>query len=314
MYKFVVVFISLWSALVQADKKQIWVYTSIYKEFATPIKSAFEKKNPDVDVEIFQGGSEKLQSKVEAELISKKLQVDILLTSDPFWSHDLDSRGLIFHRTNHQGVETNYYSMMVLICHKNVPVDQRPTSFQDLTKPIFKSVIQSGSPLESGTSFTAVAYLSEKYGWDYFKKLRDLDLASSGGNSTVIQKVESGEKKIGIVLLENALAARKRGSPIDIIYPSDGSIPIPSVQAIFNGTKQKDATSKFADFILSKEGQELLRAGYMYSILGGVEPPEGARPFKEITKNSMPMTSNFIESVTKNSKSIKKQFSEIVLQ
>jgi iron(III) transport system substrate-binding protein len=204
--------------------------------------------------------------------------------------------------------------MMVLICHKNFPPTQRPNSFQDLTKSSFKNLIQSGSPLESGTSFTAVAYLSKKYGWDYFKKLRESDLASSGGNSTVIQKVESGEKKIGIVLLENALAARKRGSPIDIIYPSDGSIPIPSVQAIFSGTKEKEAASKFADFILSREGQQLLRAGYMYSVLNGIEAPEGARPFKEITKNSMAINSEFISSVIKNSKNIKKQFSEIVLQ
>ena len=46
-----------------ADKTQIWIYTSIYKEFAQPLKEAFEKKNSGIEAQIFQGGSEKLQAK-----------------------------------------------------------------------------------------------------------------------------------------------------------------------------------------------------------------------------------------------------------
>src|SRR5947207_1496173 len=92
-------------------KTDLWVYTSIYKEFAAPLEKAFEDKNPDVDVQIFQGGSEKIQSKVEAEATAKRLQVDLLLTSDPFWSEDLVTRGLVDSRPSHPPVETNYYSL-----------------------------------------------------------------------------------------------------------------------------------------------------------------------------------------------------------
>src|SRR4051812_18982000 len=115
-----------------AAKKEIWVYTSIYKEYAGPLKAAFESKNPDLEVQIFQAGSEKLQAKVETELRSQKLQADLLLTSDPFWSRDLDQRGLVLHRKGHEPIETNYYSLMVLICHKDLPAASRPGSFSDL--------------------------------------------------------------------------------------------------------------------------------------------------------------------------------------
>jgi iron(III) transport system substrate-binding protein len=297
-----------------ASKKELWIYTSIYKEFAAPLKAAFEAQNPGVEVQIWQGGSEKIQSKVEAELSAGKPQADVILTSDPFWSEDLETRGLALKAPGRNAVETNYYSVMVMISHKSVPLSERPKAFTDLTNPRFKDTVKAGSPLESGTMFSTVAALSRKYGWDYFQKLAGNKIASSGGNSTVIQKVESGEKKFGIVLLENALAAIKRGSPVEIIYPADGAVPIPSVQVILKSTKEPELASKFAEFVLSKNGQELLRNGYMYSVRKDVTAPEGARPLAEIIKGSAPWTKETILAVAKDSKNIKKKFSEIVLE
>lgn len=295
-------------------KSELWVYTSIYKEYAAPIEAAFEKANPDVDVQIFQAGSEKVQAKVEAELLAKKVQADIVLTSDPFWSLDLKKRGLALDRPGHDAVETNYYSLMVMIAHKDFPAAKRPKSFQDLMKGEFKGLLQSGSPLESGTMFSTVAYLSRKYGWEYFEKLRGNNLASAGGNSTVIQKVESGEKKVGIVLLENALTALKKQSPIEVIYPEDGSIPIPSVQVVLKDAKHPKEATRFADFILSEDGQKLLRNGNMYSVHPKVPPPDGAKPLAEVTAKSTPWTPEIQMQVADGAKDIKKKFAQLILE
>src|SRR6478672_7662284 len=82
----------------QAAKKQLWVYTSVYKEFIAPIEKEFEAKNPGIDLQEFQAGSEKIQAKVEAELAAKKIQADVLMISDPFWGTELERRGLAFKR------------------------------------------------------------------------------------------------------------------------------------------------------------------------------------------------------------------------
>jgi iron(III) transport system substrate-binding protein len=295
-------------------KTELWVYTSIYKEFADPLSKAFEAKNPDVSVQVFQAGSEKIQAKLEAELIAKKPQADIILTSDPFWGSELERRDLAVARAGRPAAETNYYSLMVLVAHKDLPAAQRPGSFAELTDPRFDRMVQMGSPLESGTTFSTVAYLSEKFGWSYFEKLRKNHVASSGGNSTVIQKVESGERKLGIVLLENALAAQKRGSPIEVIYPSDGSIPIPSVQVVLKTSPRTQVARRFAEFVLSSEGQGLLRNGYMYPVARTVSSPEGARPLSEVTRNSLQWTPERIRSVAAKAKEIKSRFAEIVLE
>jgi iron(III) transport system substrate-binding protein len=204
--------------------------------------------------------------------------------------------------------------MMVMIAHTNLPTAQRPAKWQDLMDPKFNRLVQMGSPLESGTTFAAVAYLSRKYGWNYFDQLRNNNIGSSGGNSAVIQKVESGEKKIGVVLLENALAAKKRGSPIDIIYPSDGGIPIPSVQFVLKGAHHAAEAERFSNFILSIEGQQLLRAGYMYPVNSKVPAPEGALPFEKVTENSTQWTPALIDQVSEHAKEIKRKFSDLVLE
>src|SRR4051794_14971016 len=87
-------------------KKQLWVYTSVYKEFIAPIEAAFEAEHPDIDVQVFQAGSEKIQAKVEAEQLAKRLQVDILMTSDPFWSTELEDRGLVLKPAKGPAIET----------------------------------------------------------------------------------------------------------------------------------------------------------------------------------------------------------------
>lgn len=299
-----------WAA---GKKTELWVYVSIYKEFAAPIEAAFEKAHPDVDVQIFQAGSEKLQAKVEAELLAKKPQADVVLTSDPFWALDLESRGLLYARPGHPAAETDYYGLMVLVAHKDLPADKRPKTFQDLAKPELKGQVQLGSPLESGTTFSSVAFLSRKYGWDYFQKLRANGVGSAGGNSTVIQKVESGEKKVGMVLLENALAAQKRGSPLEIIYPEDGSIPLPSVQIILKDSPKKEVAAQFADFVISKEGQQLLRNGFMYAVHPEVPAPEGAKPLAEVAAKPAPWTPDVQKEVATGAKDIKKKFAALIL-
>jgi iron(III) transport system substrate-binding protein len=291
----------------------VWVYTSIYKEFIAPIQAAFEAKNPELKLQIYQAGSEKIQAKVEAELAAKKPQADLLVISDPFYAANLQKRGLLELESGAQ-FSTNYNSLVVLIVNKKMGAEKRPKNFSDLIRPELKNLVQMGSPLESGTMFAAVAYLSDKFGWDYFAKLRTNGIASNGGNSLVIQKVESGEKTVGIVLLENALASQKKGSPIEIVYPEDGAIAVPSVQAILKSSSHKDGAKKFAEFLLTKEAQKLLLNGYMYSVDRTLPPPAGAKPLNLVTKVSKPWTPESIAKMSENAKAIKMKFAEIVLE
>src|SRR4051794_34138349 len=82
------ILIQLFGPSAEAAKKELWIYTSMYKEFAAPVATAFQALHPEYQVEVFQGGSEKIQAKVEAELIAGKPQGDLLAISDPFWGQN----------------------------------------------------------------------------------------------------------------------------------------------------------------------------------------------------------------------------------
>jgi iron(III) transport system substrate-binding protein len=301
------------SAHAQA-KTELWVYTSVYKEFIAPIAQAFERKHPEISVQVFQGGSEKIQTKVEAELAADRPQADLVMVSDPFWADKLSKRGFLKTLPSGSTFEVGYYSLMVMVAHKDFPQAKRPKKWKDLTDPSLNHLVYMGSPLESGTAFAAVAYLQMALGWDYFDSLRKNGIGCSGGNSAVIQKVESGEKKVGVVLLENALAAIQRGSPIDVIYPEDGGIPIPSVQVIPRVSPHAEEAQKFEAFLLSSEGQELLKKGYMYPANPKAAPPAGALPYAQATKGSTAWTNERISQVADHAKDIKNKFDDLVLE
>ena len=69
--------------------------------------------------------------------------------------------------------------------------------------------------------------------------------------------------------------AKAKGSPVDIIYPSDGAIPITEPVAVVAGTKNLDTAKAFVDYVLSPDGQALVVSQNYLPILPNVMPPMG---------------------------------------
>lgn len=310
------------------EKPELWIYTSLYNTVIEKLDPVVKERFPDVTVKWFQSGSEKIAAKVNAEMAAGNVKADLLMTSDPFWYEGLKKQGKLL---KYESPEAAYlpaklkdpdgmYSTvricaMVMAYNKDVlALGDVPKTFKELTASKWKSKIALGSPLESGTNFTTVATLSSKYGWDYYKALRKLDTFSSGGNSTVRRKLESREYQVGVILLENLLKAKETKSPLEIVYPEDGVVLIPSPIAIIKSSKSPDMAKKIYDFLMSEEGQKAMVVGHMYSAHPGVKAPAGAKPFHEVLANSFTWDHSFIKSVLKDSEEIKMKYSKIMFE
>ena len=174
-----------------------------------------------------------------------------------------------------------------------------------------------GDPLSSGSTFTAVAALTGKYGWEYFEALRKNDVVSAGGNSKVLERVSTGEKEVGIILLENLLKAKKDNpdSPAEIIYPADGAILVPSPIAIVKTTGAPDAAKRIYDFMLSDAGQKAIVRGNMYSPIERIAAPEGARSWGEVYGNTLIAWSpEYLRETMARREEIKQRFSRIMFE
>ncbi len=275
---------------------EVWVYTSMYQPVLDDLDPVIARALPGVTVRWFQAGSEKVAQRFEAEIAAGGSRACLLMTSDPFWYADLHARGLLRpHLTpnvlhldrglvNPDGAwAPARLSLVVLARHgSRVPEADAPRSFADLTSPAWGARATMGDPLSSGTMFTTLAFLADNPGWESLTAWRESGLVAAGGNASVLHRIESGERDVGAVLLENVLMARRTGSPVEAIYPEDGAIVVPGPIALTAGCPSPDAARAVYDVILSREGQERMVAGQMYAALPGLPPPEGARPLAEV--------------------------------
>jgi iron(III) transport system substrate-binding protein len=131
-----------------------------------------------------------------------------------------------------------------------------------------------GDPLSSGTAFMTVVSLG-KGDVSFVGKLRARGASIAGGNSVVLQKVLAGERRFGVVLLENVLAARARGEPVGFVIPADGAVVVAGDVAILKDTRNETAARAIVDLVLSPAGQELMRgaSGNMHAVDPRLPPP-----------------------------------------
>jgi iron(III) transport system substrate-binding protein len=308
------------------EKIKVWIYTSLYKDTVSHLKNKMEKDFPNVDLQFYQAGSEEVAAKVQAESMAGKIQADILISSDRFWYEDMGAKGVLlsYRPAGTEQVDVTFkhpqafytaVALPIMVMAYNSEVitkNQAPKSFLELTNPIWKDKVSSGSPLASGTCFTTVAYLSKKFGWDYFSALRKNNFIAEGGNSGVIRRLQSKERPVGIVLLENLLRLTKTDPRIKVIYPNDGAVIQTNVLAIVKKEGNQEITKKIADWMFSKLAQEEMVHSFMYATVPGYPAPNGAPELSELLKKTQPLTNEFISETMKSRDQIKDQFAKIV--
>ena len=146
---------------------------------------------------------------------------------------------------------------VMVLCYNSEAIDESmvPSTFKDLEDNRYKELFTTGSPLASGTNFTTMAMLQYNYGWDYFKKLKENKTISQGGNSSVLRRIQSKERPIGWVLLENVLRFQKKDPRLKIIYPKDGVVTNNNVLAKTFKENENPLINDFIRFMFSKEGR-----------------------------------------------------------
>jgi iron(III) transport system substrate-binding protein len=301
---------------------ELWVYTSMYQSVLDELDPMLAEELPGVQVKWFQSGSEKVAQRLEAEWAAGGSDACVLMTSDPFWYQALSERGSLRPYVSpkalaldRQWVNPTYttarLSTMVLAVHRDlVPEEERPRSFEDLMDPRFEGRLSTPDPLSSGTTFTTMAFLQQAYGWTYFETLRAQGTVSAGGNSSTLQRIESSERPVGVLLLENLLKAAESGSPAKAIFPSDGAIAIPGPIAITGECAYPLQAQDFVDWILSDKAQGAIVRGYMHSPFPGAAPPIGAPPLEEIVLR--PWSAAFTEKTASQAEALKERYAEIV--
>lgn len=305
---------------------EVWVYTSMYRNVIDALEPTLKAQMPGVTIHWFQAGSEKVTAKLEAELAAGGTPCDVLITSDPFLYQRFKKEKRWLRYVSPNGVRTpsryvdpdgNFaairLSTMVLVHRTST---QAPPKFELLNDAQFKGDVALGDPLTSGTAFTWAVSMEKSLGEQWFASLRANEARVAGGNAAVLQKVEGSEAKVGVLLLENALAAKRKGSPIEILWPDDGAVVIPGYAGILGSTQHAEAAKALIDTLLSPEAQRVIaELGDMHSVDPRVSPPgKLGVTLEELVKRSAPWDEAMLERGLSDGQRVKSAFSKAFAQ
>lgn len=297
---------------------EVWIYTSMYQSVIDVLDPLVRERLPGVDPHWFQAGSEKVAQRVEAEWASGGTPACLLMTSDPFWYARLDQQGhlqpylapnvLEIDRAlvDPQGAwVTSRLSLVVMAANESL-VD-RPRRFGDLAAPEWKDRVTVPDPLASGTAFTWLAFVVRDHGWPLVDGLARNGLVAAGGNSAVLGRVETRERPVGVLLLENLLAAP--GSPAEAVFPEDGAVLVPGPIALTTDCRNPTAAKAIYDLVLSPEGQAVIVGGNMYAALPSMPPPTGAPALDTIPVRTW--TPGWVETIMAEQATMKERWTRV---
>lgn len=297
-----------------APAGEVWIYTSMYPSVIDALEALIAERYPDIEPRWYQAGSEKVAQRAEAEWAAGGTPACLLMTSDPFWYARLEQQGRLqphlapnVLKLDRSLVDddgtwaTARLSLVVLAVNDALPEEERPETFQALAEPAFAGRITSPDPLASGTAFTWLAFVARDAGWGYVDALRANGLVAAGGNSAVLTRVQTGERPVGVILLENLLTADPPG--VATVFPGDGAVVVPGPIAMTADCRNPRAAGAVYDLVLSEEGQRQIVAGDMYGVLPTLDPPDGAPPLSGIPVR--PWTPGLVEAIVGEQATIK---------
>jgi iron(III) transport system substrate-binding protein len=253
------------------------LYTSQPERDAAQTVGAFRRAYPGVEVEVFRSGTTEVMGKLAAEFAGGASKADVLLLADAATMELLKREGrlLAYANANLAGLDPASYDrdktyfgskLITTGIAVNTAAKSRPASFADLAKPEYKGQLTMPSPLYSGAAAIMLGTMTSRpdLGWSYFEKLKAANTVAVRGNGAVLTAVANGEKAYGILVDFMAFNAKAKGSPIEFVFPTEGSPAVTEPVAILKTTQNPAAARAFVDFILSDDGQKLaVSMGYI---------------------------------------------------
>ena len=316
------------AAPAQGATGKIMIYTSIYEDVIEALDRVLEKQFPSCNIEFFYGGTGQIQAKIAAEQAANKLGCDMLLVAEPSYSLELKEIGMLHPHVSSQASALGFdydkegYWYPVRLCTMVLAYNPEkyakntvPNSFQAFAfDTSAKGAISMGNPLTSGTTMAAVTALRDKYGYEYFEALGKQGVMVESG-SVALTKLETGECKVIMILEESVLKKRQEeGSKLEVIYPTDGNILVPStVMSIndkWNANKNTKSAEIITDWLLGPDGQNPIIDGWMHSVRNNFPRiPFDSIPLVQIRNNIIPVN---WENVYRQREEIRTKFEENV--
>ena len=285
----------IWLATPAAAKDTVVIYTAIENEQITDYKKGYEKSLPNIEVKILRFSTGDIAARFMAE--KDNMQADVIWgvaatnmlvfkqagLLAPYAPKGLERVQPLFRDKANPPSWVGIDIYMSAFCFNtevgkknNLPM---PTSWADLTKPVYKGHVVMPNPNSSGTGYLSVVSilqrLGETEGWKYLDAL-DKNIAEyTKSGSKPCKDAAAGERAVGLSFEYVGQAMKKKGSPVEMVIPKEGAGYELEANALTRKGASNPAAKQFLDWAISDEAMGFYAKYWAAVAVAGFPVPEG---------------------------------------
>jgi len=284
------------SLLVAAAAKaetELTVYTAVEAEDLKRYAETFNQDHPDIKINWVRDSTGVVTAKLLAEKNNPQADViwglaatSLLLLKtegmlEPYAPKGVEKLDKKFVDKSSPPAWVGMDAWVASVCFNTVEAEKlgmpAPTSWKDLTKPVYEGHVIMPNPNSSGTGFLDVSswlqMFGEEEGWAYMDALHQNIARYTHSGSAPCKLAASGEIPIGISFAFRGAKSKAEGAPIDIIVPEEGVGWDMEATAIVAGTSKLEAAQTLVDWTITKKANEMYNTGYAVVAMPGVAKP-----------------------------------------
>ena len=308
MKRLVLVLALLLAYAANAMASELLVYTALEDDQIPRYIKSFKEQHPDIDVKFVRDSTGIVTAKLLAE--KDNPQADVIWGLSAVSLMQLEQAGMLapYAPKNAAKIEPKFKdaanppawygidAWMTGFCVNTVELKNKklplPTGYADLVKPEYKGAVVMPNPASSGTGFLTVSailqLMGEQKGWAYLDKLHDNIGTYTHSGSKPCKLAGTGEAVVGVSFGYRGIQQKKKGEPIDTVFPKEGSGWDLEANALVKKAVIKPEAKIFLDWALSKPAMD--EYAQSFAVTGyptGTPIPAGfpQAPAKQMIKN-----------------------------
>lgn len=316
-----------------ATSGSITVYTALEDDQIEAYLASFREEYPDIEVNIVRDSTGIITARLLAEKDNPQADVvwGLAVTSllvlkqegmlEAYAPEGLDRVNPLFRDADEVPSWVGIDVWMSAFCVNTIEIEAldlpMPTSWEDLTDPVYEGYIVMSNPNSSGTGFLSVSAMLQLLGedeleddtiavedfagWDYLDALHNNIAQYVHSGSKPCRMAGAGEYPIGISFDYRGFTQVEAGDPIEVVFPEEGS----GWDVEANGLMKKDeinpAAMTFLDWAIGDEVMAEYAQNYAITSVPTDQPlPEGYPdndPFGQIIDNDFEWAAAYREDI-----------------
>ena len=275
-------------------KTDLLVYTAVEADELAMFKEEFESDYPDINIKWVRDSTGIVTAKLLAEKDNPQADIVwglaatslVLLANEGYFQgytpkgvEELDP--LYVDPLNDPPLWVGQRAWIAAVSFNTVEAEKHnlpmPTSWMDLTDPIYAGHLVMPNPNSSGTGFLDVSSWIQIWGeekaWEFMDALHKNIARYTHSGSKPCKLAGAGETPIGICYAHRSAKLKTKGAPLVTITPSEGIGWEVEAFGIVSNTKNLDAAKKLADWSVTRKANVIYNEGYAVVAMPGVAKP-----------------------------------------